>query len=641
MKLTRKKKTNEYSVIRPKHLRNLSQELNNPESQTNYYISKAYNVMPEIKNEYYLNDGKTNLKNSIQYRFDSEGKKGKAFQNLNNKHRDYTVNHSPDFERVLNTSISPEIKISEPYNVLCPYKSKKCNIKNKANLSKSNYDIRTIINSKDNIKNIYNNSDSMKFISEDEPLNQKDIYKENNFWQCNNNILSNLIKVKHNNKNKGNKLSYISLKSSYNNSPYNTGSTLKNKNKKKAKNIQPNDYLANYCLQNNLSYNEKHLALNNIPYTNYLNFSDNNNIKKAILKTETDYLINISGSGNMTDRNIHNDNKQIKSNFYINNNFYTNNKKYLKRMNTDKDNTFEEYSDIHFIKKDINKKEFNNHNHNNNNNCYVHKSLKHKNIQNKYLKVNISTNNTNFKSLNVVPIENIVGRTESDEKIKSNINIYGRKNIRVNTLKNKKKPQNLSKIYKQEKRYNRNELSKVNVVQINIKKTIKNKFNANTTSIFFPIKSYEKSPRKINNEKINKIYYNNDQKNNNNNKKNGMKIRANNNLNNNKLVFNNEEEILYYIKKRYNNNQIGKLFNEQENHMEKEKDRIGIMKENKYFNSLAGDEGNKIIKKNEELFEQIKQLIDENKQYKKELNDIKTKFDYLSKEVLTLKEKKY
>ena len=128
MKLTRKKITNEYSVIRPKNLRNLSQELNNPESQTNYYISKAYNIMPKIKNENYLNDGKTNLKNSIQNRFDSEGKKGKAFQNLINKHRDYTVNHSPDFERVLNTSISPKIKLSEPYNDLCPYKSKKCNI---------------------------------------------------------------------------------------------------------------------------------------------------------------------------------------------------------------------------------------------------------------------------------------------------------------------------------------------------------------------------------------------------------------------------------------------------------------------------------------------------------------------------------
>ena len=306
-------------------------------------------------------------------------------------------------------------------------------------------------------------------------------------------------------------------------------------------------------------------------------------------------------------------------------------------MNTDKDNIFEENSDIHFIKKEINKKELNNHN---NNNCYVHKSLKHKNIQSKNLKVNLSTNNTNLKSLNDVPIENIVGRTESNEKNKSNINIniYGRKNIKVNTLRNKKKAPNLSKIYKQEKRYIRNELSKVNVVQINIKKTIKTKFNENSPSKLFQIKNYENSPREIKNEKINKIYYNNVQKNINNNK-NCKKIRSKNNLNNNKLIFNNEEEILYYIKKRYNNKQIGKLFNDQENHMEK--DRIGIQKETKYFSSLASDEGNKIIKKNEELFEQIKQLIDENKQYKKELNDIKSKFDYLSKEVLTLKEKKY
>ena len=110
-------------------------------------------------------------------------------------------------------------------------------------------------------------------------------------------------------------------------------------------------------------------------------------------------------------------------------------------------------------------------------------------------------------------------------------------------------------------------------------------------------------------------------------------------MNNNNFIFNNEEEILYYIKKKYNNKQINKLFNGQENHTEM--NRSSIEKQNKYFSSLTSDEGNRIVKKNEELFEQIKQLIDENKQYKKELNDIKTKFDDLSKEVLTLKEKKY
>ena len=638
MKLTRRKKSNEYSVTKPKHLRNLSQELSNPESQTNYFISKAINIMPKIKNEYYLNGNITNLKNSVQNRFDNKGKKGNTFQNLINKNRDFTANHSPDLERVLNTSISPEIKIFESYNVLCPYQSKKYNIKNKINISKSKSGIRTIIKPKDNLSNIYNNSDSMKFISEDEPLNQRDIYKENNFWQCNNNILSNLIKVKNNNKNKGNKHSYISMISSTYNSPYNTGSIIKKKIKKKGNKLQPNDYLANYSLENNLSCNEKHITLNNNPYANYMNFSNIDNIKKKILKTDTDYLINISGCESMTDGNILKDNKQIKNNFYINNKFFTNNNKYIKRINTDKDKTLDENLDIRFIKKNIYKKEFNN----NNNNCYVHKSLKHKKIQKKYLKVNLSINNTNFKSLNVVPKENIVGRNESDEKVNSNINIYGKKNIRVNTLKNKIKPQNISKICNKEKRYNKNELSKVNVVQINIKKTFKNKFNENPPSILFPIKNYQKSPREINNDQINKIYYNNDnngQKSIKSNKKNGIKIKIKNNLNNNKFIFNNEEEILYYIKKKYNNKQINKFFNGQENHTEM--NRNGIEKQNKYFSSLTSDEGNKIVKKNEELFEQIKQLIDENKQYKKELNDIKTKFDDLSKEVLTLKEKKY
>ena len=194
MKLTRRNITNENLMIRPKHLRNLSQELNNPQSQTNYFISNATNIMSKIKNEYYLNDSITNLKNSILNKFDSKVKKGKIYQYLNNNYyREFTANNSPDFEKVLNTSISPENKATEPYNALCPYINKKCNIKDKIKLIKSNYDIRPAIKPKDNIKKIYKNSDSMKFISEDEPLNQKDIYKENNFWQCNNNILSNWL----------------------------------------------------------------------------------------------------------------------------------------------------------------------------------------------------------------------------------------------------------------------------------------------------------------------------------------------------------------------------------------------------------------------------------------------------------------
>ena len=639
MKLTRRKKIDEYSVIRPKHLRNLSQELNNPESQTNYYISKAINIMPKIRNEYYLNNSITNLKNSLKSRFDSEGKKEKVFH-LIKKNKEFTANQSPDFERVINTSISPEIKITEPYNILCPYINKRYNIENKVNLSKSNNDIRTIIKPKNIIKNIYNNSDSMKFMSEDEPLNQKDIYKENNFYQCNNNILSNLIKVKNNNKNKGNKHSYISMINSSYNSPYNPGSMIKNKIKKKRKNLQPYEYLSNYSLQNNLSCNEKHLTINNNLYANDFNFSSIDNIKKKILKTDADFLINISGCENMTERIRNDENKRIKSNFYINNKFYTNNNKYIKRMNTDKDNLLEGNSDIHFIKKNINKKEFSKPN---NNNCYVHKSLKHKKIQKKYLKVNLSINNNNFKSLNAAQKENINERTESDEKIKSNtnINIYGRKNIKVNTLKNKSRPQNISKMCKKEKRYNKNELSKENAVQINIKKTLKTKYNSYYPSILNSTKNYEKSPREINNDQISKIYYNKGQKNINNNKKHEIKIKTSDNLKNNKFIFNNEEEILYYIKKRYNNRQIGKLFNEQEQENHMEKNKIGIEKKNKYFYPRTGEEENKIIQKNEELFEQIKQLINENKQYKKELNDMKTKFNDLSKEVLTLKEKKY
>ena len=56
---------------------------------------------------------------------------------------------------------------------------------------------------------------------------------------------------------------------------------------------------------------------------------------------------------------------------------------------------------------------------------------------------------------------------------------------------------------------------------------------------------------------------------------------------------------------------------------------------------LTTEEGNKIRQKNEELSTEIKHLIHENKLYKKELNDIKNRFDYLSKQITNIKGKNY
>ena len=61
----------------------------------------------------------------------------------------------------------------------------------------------------------------------------------------------------------------------------------------------------------------------------------------------------------------------------------------------------------------------------------------------------------------------------------------------------------------------------------------------------------------------------------------------------------------------------------------------------KYFGLMTTEEGNKIKQKNEQLSSKIKYLINENKIYKKELNEMKNKFNDLSREIINIKEKNF
>jgi hypothetical protein len=110
----------------------------------------------------------------------------------------------------------------------------------------------------------------------------------------------------------------------------------------------------------------------------------------------------------------------------------------------------------------------------------------------------------------------------------------------------------------------------------------------------------------------------------------------NNNMINNKLVFNNEEEIIDFIKRKYNKRNVGDILNRNEygnnNVVDETKNSGGK------YSRMSTEEGNLIKLRNEELSSEITQLKNDNKKYKKELNDMKTKFNDLSKQINTIKD---
>ena len=111
----------------------------------------------------------------------------------------------------------------------------------------------------------------------------------------------------------------------------------------------------------------------------------------------------------------------------------------------------------------------------------------------------------------------------------------------------------------------------------------------------------------------------------------------NNNSIRKKIVFNDDDEIIEYIKKKYKKRNVDEILNKENIYDSLDEPK---RERDKYNRLMTTEEGNKIKLKNEELSTEIKQLIFENKQYKKELNDMKNKFNSLSKEVKIIKENK-
>lgn len=670
MKLTKIRKVNEQQVPKPHHIKNASSDLSNAQAHPNFFLSKLISQNPKIKNESLIKDSLPNLKVSIQNIFANDEKKEKAFQYLIKKSKDKSLNNSSDVKNILSNSVKNEVKRFNPQKVISPYMDKKFKAKpiiTPYDISKSNLDIHPIKKEnnekKEDIKNNYRYSGSDKFISEDEPLDQNDIYKENNFWQNNSSIFSSLTSNMNKNKNKGNKYSHIPI------SKIQGGSLTNLKNNLRFKKVnEPNktyDNMNNYSLRNNLSQKDINISLNKNPYKDYLKVSNMINIKKSILNKDiANIVINISDSEkNKNEDQIVNDKRStnIQNNFYTNNKFYDKKNKYVKRLRNENMDKEQDSDILNYIKKSPIK---NNRIINNriNHNFYVYqnpgyKTLNQKKIFKENPNVNPSIKYSNINA-NVNKTENNVAREKGNNYYPKNYNnIYRLSDLSSSTLECKSSyPKLISKKYQQKDIYNGNNLTQVSTGQLNIDTNLKKEYYNSPFSI-----------PKFNNPNPN--YYTNATYNNNNNnyyKKvyqkrntylrspneerfmgnanesvpnfNNKKKEMNNNVNINqkKFIFNDESEIIDYLRKRYNKRNVEEILDRVDNGMPME----DIERERRK-RLLTTEEGNKIRQKNEELSTEIKQLIHENKLYKKELNDIKNKFDDLSKEITIIKGKKY
>ena len=668
MKLTKIKNSNEQQSPKSHHIKNASTDLSNAQAHPNFFLSKLISQNPKIKNESLIKDSLPNIKISIQNIFANDEKKEKAFQYLIKKSKDKSVNNSTDVKNVLSNSAKNEVKQFKPQKVISPYMDKKFKAKpiiTPYDISKSNLDIHPIKKEnnekQDDIKNNYRYSGSEKFISEDEPLDQNDIYKENNFWQ-NSSVFSSLTSNMNKNKNKGNKCPHIPFSKLQSGSFSNLNYTQRNRNINKTY-----DNMNNYSLRNNLSQKD---------INTYLKVSNMINIKKSILNKDiANIVINMSDSDKNKknekneDRNNENDNKStnIQNNFYTNNKFYDKKNKYVKRLrneNLDKEQNNDVFS---YIKKSPIK---NNRLINNkfNNNFYVYQNPGFKTLNQKRIVKENSNVNSSVKYSNINNNENNIPKEKGNNFYSNNNNIYRLNDFSSNTLEYKSTyPKLMVKKYQPKDIYNGSNLTQVSTGQINnniyLKKEYYNspfslpKFN-NSNSNYYSNDIYNKNINNNNNNYYKKVYQkrntflnspnegrfmgnsNESVPNfNNYNLKKGMDNINNNNISQKKLIFNDENEIIDYLRKKYNKRNVEEILDRVDNGMpmediEKEKNsaRKGL---------LTTEEGNKIRQKNEELSTEIKHLMNENKLYKKELNDIKNRFDDLSKEITTIKGKKY
>ena len=658
------KKTIEKNNETPKvHVKTASQDLSNSSNHSNIYLTKLIN-QNKIKNETLVNDSLPNLKKNIQNIFANEEKREKAFRYLIQKNKDRSTNSRDTKKAIKTPEIKPYRKIEmQTKRIISPYNNKNFYsfkpIITNYDMTKSCVDIRE----PDYIgKNYINNTiyrysvNTQKYISEDEPFNQNDFYKRNQFWQNDSNTYTNLINNKNMNvnRNRGNKFEHISIYNTYNNT-FNNYRMQKNDKVKKNVVNQTYDYGYLNNLRNTLNKKDKSSIEQN-PYKDYMKSSNLSNIKKNILDNDKkNIIIDISDNEN----NIKD--KDTKKNNYVKR-FRNERIKVQKNENLNMKKNPTKMNDSTISNKP------------NNNYYYVHKNLglkilyqkknekKDVNTNSNPIKIEDNDNNAEENSTNDVNINpNNTVRKENNninnsniktyEKRKNYYDIYGHKDIQVNTLDNKKKYENENK-NDDDKKIAIN----VNTIKVNIDKNILKDYSNSPLSKRYNKYFIDNRNKLINKNK--KTYekretiqrspkpsYVNEQFDNYKNKdqisvdsKTDINALNINNLKN-KYVFNDEEEIIEYIKKKYNKRNVEEIIN-RGNTNNNNNAIYEPKKEKKYMGLMTTEEGKKIKQKNEELSTEIKNLKFENKQYKKELNDMKTKFNDLSKEIYTIKETK-
>ena len=352
---------------------------------------------------------------------------------------------------------------------------------------------------------------------------------------------------------------------------------------------QNNIYNYSHYLENNNNYKKRPLPKNNNMYNNY---NLNNNKKKVNNPNKTFDNYNSKNNPINITEDINNsliNNKFVYSNYMKNYNISTIKKKLLNTQKNDNHNK----SQIINI---------------DNNSFYIHKKPIYAkfNLKNGYTDRDNSNSNIIIKEIGNNKNYLILEKDKFNYKLnkyKDNINSAEKQN---NIYINQNKNDNI-KI----KEFNKNELHKINLIQLNFptKKEDKN---------IISFSKYKKNQKK--NKDNNYLKFNKD------------KVNISNqigftifNVNQNKFKFNNEEEIIEYIENKYNT-QIITINKSRKVNNTKEKEFKNIEEE-------------KLIKeKNEMLLNEINKLKYENKQYKKELIDIRNQFNELSNEKKLLKE---
>ena len=625
------------------HVKTANQDFSNSSTSSNIYVTKLINQNKnKIKNENFINESLPNLKTSIQNIFSNDDKREKIFRYLIQKNKQHTANTSKDIKRSLQTPEYKPIKKIElqEKRIISPYDNKNYYTfkpiittydSNQSCVDLRRTDIREKNANNMNYKGYRYSVATPEYIYNDEPFWQSNrIYRGNvnSFWQNNNNTFTNLLTNNNSinvNRNRGNKYEHISIYNTYNNT-FNNYRMQKNKVNKNFAN-QTYDFGKEYGFRSTLVKKNKN-PLEENPFKDYIKNSNLSNFRRKFLEKNNKNIIDISDHENKDNKN----NNEINQD---NNNENILNKKnnYAKRVKNER---------IKVQKNEnLNMKKHRNKNNDylikneSNRDFYIHKILGYKKLNQKK---NINNDLTSIKNESKIKIEiNDINENENNantnnktyEKRKNYYDLYGHKDIHVNTL--------TQKTYENENMKDDNNKIDLNVntIKVNIDKNILKNYNNSPLSYRYNKYFIGNKNKLPNNRFIKKTYEKRDtiQRSPNPNFNN-----AENNNNNNKLVFKDEEEIIEYIKKKYNKRNIDEIINRENNNKaiyepkkEKKEDHMRMM---------TTEEGKKIEQKNDELSNEINNLKCENRRCKKELNDMKNRFNDLTKEINTIKENK-